>query len=1383
MSQADELLSSLSEEEISAYTVDPTTEPHIVINSDRTITVPDVLKRIAVQHDHNVETVTFDCPRYWDGIDMSGMSVYISYMRSDNVRSYHKVTNVTVDESDSSIIHFDWTISGHVSEVKGTLTFLVCIKEVDEDGNQIHHWNSEINKEMYVSEGLPCDGESVVELYPDIVEHLLSRMDDVEAGLPSTISIAEIPGGHRVTVTVVDASSSFDVMDGADGADGENGATYKPVISSDGILSWANDKNLPNPSPVNIKGPMGPMGGPFKSVDYSSGVAVVNPFGKYRITAADDVIVDNTVGTSSATLPKGVYNAAIAAVDTNIYLFGGVDGDGNMSDSIMKFDTTTETATTLSTVRLPYPSTRIAAITFGTDIYLFGGLINNGSVAHQHTIYKFDTVNEIITEMESELPSHVNGATVSVMAHGSQILITDGARDSSEDATRNMMYFDPALDAIEYMDDDPQELKYVDVIVNGTTYSQGVPNSGSVGRNNETTNTNKFLASISSFNNDDTTGMLDTKYFTHLYGGWALLFGGADYRTDINTTGAASDEIVMIKTNYWFCRADDVPDGHGHTFNYRWNEWVADISALTTKLPRATCDMALFEYNNNIYLAGGRSSGGSWSCDFYKEILIYKKPSSRYSTTIESIESSYSIPVEEINTAATGIAAMSVAMVNGKAYLFGGRLDTGDISNRIFMFTPNNIETTTHILSLSCGEKSYLSFTPELDAGYSRYDFEIFSVDNGTLYYELNGERLSETFEDDGNFDEASCKLRIDHVEKVVEYNTNVVSEEEAVEYMVLPKKPSDSYEYAMILDSASGLNLKKMVSDEATADTIAVRKSDGAIATADPTEDTDAANKKYVDEVKADVDKEIGELNQDVDNLYAITAQSGLYSITEVEQKFSTRVTADGKNIVDGASAEVTKIQGATVATTNLANLAAATSSTTVTVTVIDNSTLRFVGTPSVNWQTYFSKDITDLLEDGKQYCASQSHYYSSPHTSNYFYMAIEGTKEDGTVVNIAIPTSESRSFTVDKSTYTKYVLRIMNGTKFDDAVDITISFMLNAGSTALPYRPYFSGLENTFFKGIRSTGKNLIPFPYKIKTSITKNGVTCTPQADGSIKVTGTATAGTTFNLTNDIILPVGETFIVSGGSPSNGDYGRCIVNIRRTTTSGDSFWIESDGAVNQTGLLSSNDISVYANIYVDNGLTVNATLYPMLQVGDTTTEYELYKADKSFMLDSAVELGAWDYIDTENKKLVSQTNKITIDGTKTWEAGVSSGIWLCVLGSKKAALEKLCVQAGGGQYKLGLTGGTAETGGLAYARIDDTTITSADQLTAYFSENPCELAYKTFTQVKTDLALSTDKYQAWTGGSETVIQGDTDNSADGAENTVTANYFELLGGTSDE
>ena len=56
---------------------------------------------------------------------------------------------------------------------------------------------------------------------------------------------------------------------------GENGATFIPSVSAHGVISWTNDRELPNPSPVNIKGEKGDKGDtglagytPVKGTDY-----------------------------------------------------------------------------------------------------------------------------------------------------------------------------------------------------------------------------------------------------------------------------------------------------------------------------------------------------------------------------------------------------------------------------------------------------------------------------------------------------------------------------------------------------------------------------------------------------------------------------------------------------------------------------------------------------------------------------------------------------------------------------------------------------------------------------------------------------------------------------------------------------------------------------------------------------------------------------------------------------------------------------------------------------------------------------------------------------------------------------------------------------------
>lgn len=44
------------------------------------------------------------------------------------------------------------------------------------------------------------------------------------------------------------------------GEKGDDGATFIPSVSADGVISWTNDKELPNPEPVNIKGGKGDPG-------------------------------------------------------------------------------------------------------------------------------------------------------------------------------------------------------------------------------------------------------------------------------------------------------------------------------------------------------------------------------------------------------------------------------------------------------------------------------------------------------------------------------------------------------------------------------------------------------------------------------------------------------------------------------------------------------------------------------------------------------------------------------------------------------------------------------------------------------------------------------------------------------------------------------------------------------------------------------------------------------------------------------------------------------------------------------------------------------------------------------------------------------------------
>lgn len=301
MSRAEELLDSLDESGIALYTVDPDTEPHIIVGSDRFITVPDELKRIAVQYDHNVETVTFDCPRYWDGLDMSEMKIYINYLRSDKEVGAFIATNVTTDTEDPTIMHFDWTISRNVTEVFGQIAFLVCIKKADENNNEKNHWNSEICKSCTVSEGLELDEEIINEIYPDIIEvwykEVLGIIDEVNAVKDNLIEMRD--------------AGEFD------------GVTFVPTVSEDCDLSWTNNKGRENPPTVNIRGKPG----------VSPVLEVTDIEGGYRITITD------INGTQSIDVMNTIIEST-EAVGAYLNEYVQIGDDEPTSGPVLWFDTT-----------------------------------------------------------------------------------------------------------------------------------------------------------------------------------------------------------------------------------------------------------------------------------------------------------------------------------------------------------------------------------------------------------------------------------------------------------------------------------------------------------------------------------------------------------------------------------------------------------------------------------------------------------------------------------------------------------------------------------------------------------------------------------------------------------------------------------------------------------------------------------------------------------------------------------------------------------------------------------------------------------------------------------------------------------------------------------
>lgn len=124
-------------------------------------------------------------------------------------------------------------------------------------------------------------------------------------GVSPSVAVAQITGGHRVSVTDADGTKTFDVLDGekgdegapgspgATGSPGADGTTFTPTVSENGDLYWSNDDGKPNPATVNIKGPKGDKGdqgekgeGADITVDANLDINSTNPVQNKAVTLA-----------------------------------------------------------------------------------------------------------------------------------------------------------------------------------------------------------------------------------------------------------------------------------------------------------------------------------------------------------------------------------------------------------------------------------------------------------------------------------------------------------------------------------------------------------------------------------------------------------------------------------------------------------------------------------------------------------------------------------------------------------------------------------------------------------------------------------------------------------------------------------------------------------------------------------------------------------------------------------------------------------------------------------------------------------------------------------------------------------------------------------------
>lgn len=580
---------------------------------------------------------------------------------------------------------------------------------------------------------------------------------------------------------------------------------------------------------------------------------------------------------------------------------------------------------------------------------------------------------------------------------------------------------------------------------------------------------------------------------------------------------------------------------------------------------------------------------------------------------------------------------------------------------------------------------------------------------------------------------------------------------------------------------------------------TIVYRNSAGYFDVLDPAQYTNPVSLRYYNQnvpiaVKNSYATQTALANtqRQVDGLYTLLEQKNEIYVQTASDTYTTRETAGGENIADGVQTPVKKITGKTVKTTNLIPYPYVQSEgheNGIDFVVNSDGTITANGTATGTAQFYplYQSPLSDIgLFVGQQYTLGA--LPSSSYSSNEVRIVIQFYNTSGGVVSSFVASANtSRTFNVPEGAVSCMIyFVVITGVTLSN---YTFSPMLNAGSSALPYMPYFSGLKNAFFKEIVSTGRNLIPYPYADGMSKAENGITFTVNTDGTITVNGTATARAQFFLYQNkeelMGMEKGKTCICSMNDSStnlliyadyysNGEW-----KYPAFTSTGSNFVVPD----------SWDGVQLY--ILVESGETLsNLVLKPMLNYGSSALPYEPY-TQSVLSLPEAVELTEYDTAYPETGEIQRQSNTLTFNGTETWndlsdDTRYIYGINLptpAVLAPYKGVICNLFPSSDvNGVYLTGIVDGTYKSVAAQFLKSSFPQFDSVTAWKAYLAAqsaagNPLTVTYKTAEVQSTKQAdFSADSYIAWKNGSETIKQGDTDNSIYGAENTVEQDYYLL-------
>lgn len=138
---------------------------------------------IGVYHDKDVNRLTFEVPGIYKGVDLTGYQISINYMNEEEQKDLYLVNecNIAMGANDKpESITFDWVVGATACAVPGALSFTVCFKKLDSEGNILNEINTKLTR-MKVLEGCEAVESEIEERYmTDLAGQLYKELDKVK---------------------------------------------------------------------------------------------------------------------------------------------------------------------------------------------------------------------------------------------------------------------------------------------------------------------------------------------------------------------------------------------------------------------------------------------------------------------------------------------------------------------------------------------------------------------------------------------------------------------------------------------------------------------------------------------------------------------------------------------------------------------------------------------------------------------------------------------------------------------------------------------------------------------------------------------------------------------------------------------------------------------------------------------------------------------------------------------------------------------------------------------------------------------------------------------------------------------------------------------------